>query len=161
MLKGTPLVEILAQAASFSPQRMLRIADPPVIHAMTWAASSSKTRATTSCVPLKRCHPQCIHKNNNHHFSGRKGAIALGPGRPGLLTVMLTSFLPLWDEATTAKYWMTFLVFSVLPAPDSPLGRKRKLVRCCLSDASNTGWWEGRKTGLKDHRRKLFSWQKY
>lgn len=25
------------------------------------------------------------------------------------------------ELATAAKYWMTFLVFSVLPAPDSPL----------------------------------------
>ncbi len=24
-----------------------------------------------------------------------------------------------------ARYWMTFFVFSVLPAPDSPLGRGR------------------------------------
>lgn len=31
------------------------------------------------------------------------------------------SFLVLWDEATCARYWMTFLVFSVFPAPDSPL----------------------------------------
>lgn len=31
------------------------------------------------------------------------------------------SFLVLWDEATWARYWMTFLVFSVFPAPDSPL----------------------------------------
>lgn len=37
------------------------------------------------------------------------------------LTVMLVSFLPLCEEATTARYWMTFLVFSVFPAPDSPL----------------------------------------
>lgn len=36
------------------------------------------------------------------------------------------SFLPLCDEATTAKYWITFLVFSVLPAPDSPLGVTRE-----------------------------------
>lgn len=33
-----------------------------------------------------------------------------------------TSFFPLWEEATTARYWITFLVFSVFPAPDSPLG---------------------------------------
>lgn len=38
-----------------------------------------------------------------------------------ILTGMLWSFLPLCEEATYAKYWMTFLVFSVLPAPDSPL----------------------------------------
>lgn len=31
------------------------------------------------------------------------------------------SFFPLWEEATCARYWMTFFVFSVLPAPDSPL----------------------------------------
>lgn len=35
--------------------------------------------------------------------------------------MMLVSFLPLWEEATMARYWMTFLVFSVFPAPDSPL----------------------------------------
>lgn len=27
------------------------------------------------------------------------------------------------EAATYAKYWMTFLVFSVLPAPDSPVHR--------------------------------------
>lgn len=37
------------------------------------------------------------------------------------LTGMLWSFRPLCEEATWARYWMTFLVFSVLPAPDSPL----------------------------------------
>ena len=37
----------------------------------------------------------------------------------------LVSFLPLWEEATRARYWMTFLVFSVLPAPDSPLESRR------------------------------------
>lgn len=37
------------------------------------------------------------------------------------LTGMLWSLRPLCDEATWARYWMTFLVFSVLPAPDSPL----------------------------------------
>lgn len=31
------------------------------------------------------------------------------------------SLFALCDDATTARYWMTFLVFSVLPAPDSPL----------------------------------------
>ena len=30
-------------------------------------------------------------------------------------------FLGAFMAATKAKYWMTFLVFSVLPAPDSPL----------------------------------------
>lgn len=37
------------------------------------------------------------------------------------LTGILWSFLPLWEEATWARYWITFLVFSVFPAPDSPL----------------------------------------
>lgn len=37
---------------------------------------------------------------------------------------MLWSFLPLCDDATWARYWMTFLVFSVFPAPDSPLQKK-------------------------------------
>ena len=42
-----------------------------------------------------------------------------------ILTGILWSFLPLWEEATCARYWMTFFVFSVLPAPDSPLWDKR------------------------------------
>lgn len=37
------------------------------------------------------------------------------------LTGMLWSLRPLCEEATWARYWMTFFVFSVLPAPDSPL----------------------------------------
>lgn len=40
-------------------------------------------------------------------------------------TCAASLFLPrvplLWEEATWAKYWMTFFVFSVFPAPDSPL----------------------------------------
>ncbi len=33
-----------------------------------------------------------------------------------------TELLPVRDDAATyARYWMTFFVFSVLPAPDSPL----------------------------------------
>lgn len=44
------------------------------------------------------------------------------------LTVMLVSFLPLWEEATMARYWMTFLVFSVFPAPDSPLKDTRAVT---------------------------------
>ena len=28
-----------------------------------------------------------------------------------------------------AKYWMTFFVFSVLPAPDSPLVKKRRQTK--------------------------------
>lgn len=31
-----------------------------------------------------------------------------------------------FDEATNAKYWITFLVFSVLPAPLSPLNKRKK-----------------------------------
>lgn len=41
-----------------------------------------------------------------------------GPTRQRALT---WSFLLLCEEATCARYWMTFLVFSVFPAPDSPL----------------------------------------
>ena len=33
------------------------------------------------------------------------------------------------DAATKARYWMTFLVFSVLPAPDSPLNKHNTAVR--------------------------------
>jgi hypothetical protein len=32
------------------------------------------------------------------------------------------------DEATNAKYWITFLVFSVLPAPLSPLKHQQQQV---------------------------------
>lgn len=42
-----------------------------------------------------------------------------------LLLTGLASFLPLCEEATTARYWITFLVFSVFPAPDSPLGAEQ------------------------------------
>ena len=37
--------------------------------------------------------------------------------------LLLASSSPFFDEAaaTRAKYWITFFVFSVLPAPDSPL----------------------------------------
>lgn len=35
------------------------------------------------------------------------------------------SFLDLEDEAIWARYWMTFFVFSVFPAPDSPLYRRK------------------------------------
>lgn len=85
------------------------------------------------------------------------------------LTVMLLSFLPLWEDATTAKYCMTFFVFSVFPAPDSPLKdtsvvtlmvitdtpqvRKRKLlleghltgyvqVHICLGESLYTYIWK-------------------
>lgn len=44
-----------------------------------------------------------------------------GGGGGGALTGMLWSLRPLCEEATWARYWMTFFVFSVLPAPDSPL----------------------------------------
>lgn len=39
-----------------------------------------------------------------------------------MASLFLPRVLPLWEEATWAKYWMTFFVFSVFPAPDSPLG---------------------------------------
>lgn len=48
----------------------------------------------------------------------------LGKWERRILTGMLWSFLPLWEEATCARYWMTFFVFSVFPAPDSPLRQK-------------------------------------
>lgn len=43
-----------------------------------------------------------------------------------LILTILLSFLPLCEEATIARYWMTFLVFSVFPAPDSPLEWAKK-----------------------------------
>lgn len=47
----------------------------------------------------------------------------------GFLTGMLWSLRPLCEEATWARYWMTFFVFSVLPAPDSPLGNSSQTHR--------------------------------
>ena len=38
------------------------------------------------------------------------------------------TFLPLTPAATKAKYWITFFVFSVLPAPDSPLDMKLRII---------------------------------
>lgn len=66
---------------------------------------------------------------------------ARGQERP--LTVMLVSFLPLWEEATMARYWMTFLVFSVFPAPDSPLKDTRAVThrnRNILAADGITSW---------------------
>ena len=53
-----------------------------------------------------------------------------------------TSFLPpaVWWEApaTVARYWMTFLVFSVLPAPDSPLQEEEEGEQGCgVEDKGN------------------------
>lgn len=49
------------------------------------------------------------------------------------LTGILWSFRPLCEEATWARYWMTFLVFSVFPAPDSPL--KETVTQAVLKKA--------------------------
>lgn len=72
-------------------------------------------------------HPGGTTQRTQDEFSLRgsvrsedaKAWVALVTALP--LTVMLLSFLPLWEDATTAKYCMTFFVFSVFPAPDSPL----------------------------------------
>lgn len=45
----------------------------------------------------------------------------------GKKSVLTWSFFVLKDDATYARYWMTFLVFSVFPAPDSPLRKNRKV----------------------------------
>lgn len=51
--------------------------------------------------------------------------MVVSPGFSASHTCMASLFLPrvlpLWEEATWAKYWITFFVFSVFPAPDSPL----------------------------------------
>lgn len=53
----------------------------------------------------------------------------------------LTVIEPLgFDAATYAKYWITFLVFSVLPAPDSPVQRmdwSSRSVKKCKKKVSN------------------------
>lgn len=56
-----------------------------------------------------------------------EGALLVAVSRGRSLTGTPGSFLPFGDDATWARYWMTFLVFSVFPAPDSPLrGRQRE-----------------------------------
>lgn len=57
----------------------------------------------------------------------------LGCPKAARLTGTPGSFLPLGDDATWARYWMTFFVFSVFPAPDSPLWGSK-------------GTWVGRET---------------
>lgn len=54
----------------------------------------------------------------------------------GVLTGMLWSLRPLCEEATWARYWMTFFVFSVLPAPDSPL----KQTTCMEIHLGQNSW---------------------
>lgn len=72
-----------------------------------------------------------------------------------VLTALL-SFLPLCEEATTARYWMTFLVFSVFPAPDSPLEKDtREEIKWCRGakvsdgrffDCSSMNQWNWKET---------------
>ena len=45
-------------------------------------------------------------------------------------TLETDDLVDLDEAATYAKYWITFLVFSVLPAPDSPL--RKNLIRSLL-----------------------------
>ena len=52
--------------------------------------------------------------------------------------------------ATIARYWITFFVFSVLPAPDSPLQGERKRRR----RGREEGGGRGRKEGGRRRRRK-------
>lgn len=62
-------------------------------------------------------------------------------GNHKLLLTGFTSFFPLCEEATTARYWITFLVFSVFPAPDSPLG-DRVEVRTMKGGNITKDMWE-------------------
>ena len=45
----------------------------------------------------------------------------------GVMNEAVTSFG--FDAATYARYWITFLLFSVLPAPDSPVHKMDLLLR--------------------------------
>lgn len=56
----------------------------------------------------------CFHTNSPEFY-------------PFVLTGLM-SFFALCEEAMTARYWMTFLVFSVFPAPDSPLQEEQNRV---------------------------------
>ena len=49
---------------------------------------------------------------------GWAGGVAQGP----TLLLLVASFLRSPRAAMLAKYWMTLLVLTVFPAPDSPLG---------------------------------------
>ena len=65
-----------------------------------------------------------------------------GKGRELLGVAHLATFLELASSAssaffeaaaTRAKYWITFFVFSVLPAPDSPLWNNHHIIVLLLS----------------------------
>lgn len=61
-------------------------------------------------------HPLCIveeYANSLRTFDHLPTWILAGAG-PELPPLFI-------DAATKARYWITFFVFSVLPAPDSPL----------------------------------------
>ena len=68
-----------------------------------------------------------------------EGALLVGRVQacPKALTGTPGSFRPFGDDATWARYWMTFLVFSVFPAPDSPLsGGQREAKAVIVSRAT-------------------------
>lgn len=77
---------------------------------------------------LHRLHYSLILKS--HFFKCKDGNLQKEQWRNEKipqLTGILWSFLPLWEEATWARYWITFLVFSVFPAPDSPLQNRANI----------------------------------
>lgn len=68
-----------------------------------------------------------------------------------------TLFLSAWAGATWAKYWMTFFVFSVFPAPDSPLhGREKKTWYVHVTKNESLTWsiWTGSPDLLEINNRK-------
>lgn len=90
---------------------------------------------------LYQAHSRCTGKPEGPHMAFHEGdrelwgkaepemegALLVAVSRGRSLTGTPGSFLPFGDDATWARYWMTFLVFSVFPAPDSPLrGRQRE-----------------------------------
>lgn len=59
------------------------------------------------------------------------------------------------SAAMAARYWMTFFVFSVLPAPDSPLRRQRRTESACGGGAR----WVG--SARYEHRLALVAMSKH
>jgi len=70
-----------------------------------------------------------------------------------ILLVLCSAFLPP-ATAIVAKYWMTRLVFTVFPAPDSPL---KRMVFCCDAAQQENDKYTLRTLNLRDQDRLVLS----
>jgi len=80
---------------------------------------SSKGLACSSWRSSSPCMVAQVSSHRNRQHSQRTRAILLLPLADGPAITSADWRVP--PAATLARYWITFLVFSVLPAPDSPL----------------------------------------